>query len=339
MDILRTPITDATAWKAADVQADDSWKYRLTETDIAELDAALKGVEARGLGSGEFGKEDFPLPGLEAKLHDIDHQIREGRGFVLIKGFPVDDYSMDQVKAMYWGLGQYFGTVIPHNVKGDLMAPVVDQGLKADDPNRRNNTTNNPLDPHTDLADVVTLLCMEQAAEGGMSGLASAVQIHNEILANHPEYLEVLYRGFYHDFRGYGPTGDPNEVTATPIPVFEYHNGRVSMAFAKAIIERGAAKRGVPLTELEQAAIDYVHELALRDDMRADMMLEKGDIQMINNYITIHSRTNYIDHEDGRKRYLLRMWINQPDSVQLSEGFAALVRRGIPAQQKSEVSA
>ncbi|HNZ90437.1 MAG TPA: TauD/TfdA family dioxygenase, partial [Acidovorax sp.] len=156
-----------------------------------------------------------------------------------------------------------------------------------------------------------------------------------EILKNHPEYLEVLYEGFYHDYRGYGPNADPNEVTATPIPVFEYNNGRVNCAFAKKIIETGAKKRGVPLTALQQEAIDYVHELGTREDMRVDMMLEPGDIQIINNFITLHARSNYIDHDDGRKRYLLRMWINLEDSVQLSPDFASFVRRGIPALKQA----
>lgn len=332
MNILRDIVTDATAWKGEDLVRDQSWKYHLDDDDLADIAAALAEVEAKGLGHGEFSKAEFPLPHLAAKLADVDDQIRNGRGFVLIKGMPVDDYSLEQVKTLYWGLGVHLGQVISQNDAGDFVGPVIDQGLKDDDPNRRNNSTNRPLDPHTDLADVVALICMERAKEGGMSTLASAVAVHNEIVENHPEYLEVLYEGFYHDYRGYGPNRDPNEVTPTPIPVFEYHNERVSCAFAKAIIERGAAKRGVPLSNLEQEAIEYVHSLALREDLRIDMMLEKGDIQIINNYITLHSRSNYIDWEDGRKRFLLRMWINLPNSVQLSEGFAGLVRRGIPAK-------
>jgi alpha-ketoglutarate-dependent taurine dioxygenase len=329
-EILRDIITDATAWKGPDLQKDTSWVYHVTDEEAAELDAALRSVKAAGLTWGNFGKEDFPLPKLAPKLAEIDNQIRNGRGFALIKGFESKKYDLDENRTIYWGLGTYFGQIIPHNVQGDTLAPVTNLELKTDDPNRRNNWTNQYLDPHTDLADVVMLLCIEQAKTGGESGLVSTVAIHNEIVKNHPEYLEPLYNGFYHDYRGYGPKGEANEVTATPIPVFEYNNGRVNCAFAKKIIETGAAKRGVPLTELEQAAIDYVQELGTRDDMRLDMRLEPGDIQIINNYITLHSRTNYLDHDDGRKRYLLRMWINQPDSTQLSESFGAYVRRGIP---------
>lgn len=337
--ILREIVRDATAWTGDEVRNDLSWQYRITEAEIAEIDAAFRGVQAAGLRWGEFGRERFPLPLFGRTLQRVDHQIRHGRGFMLLRGFPVARYGLDDLKTIYWGLGTHMGQVISHNTRGDFVAPVTDQGLKSDDPNRRNNTTTQLLDPHTDLADVVALLCVEKAKEGGMSSLCSSVAIHNRILQDHPEYLEPLYEGFHHDFRGYGPSGDPNEVTPTPIPVFEYNAGRVNCAFVRKLIETGAAKRGVPLTPLQQEAIDYVHELALREDMRIDMMLEPGDIQIINNYITLHARTNYVDHDDGRKRFLLRMWINLEDSVQLSPDFAAFVRRGIPARRSEGAAA
>ncbi|MBO9516417.1 MAG: TauD/TfdA family dioxygenase [Variovorax sp.] len=333
--ILRSIVTDATAWKGPQLVGDDSWVHHLDPADNQEIERAFQHVKGRGLRWGDFGKQDFPLPRLSQRLQAVDEQIRNGRGFALLRGFDVKKYALDDLKTIYWGLSVHLGQVISHNVAGDFVAPVTDLGLKGDDPNRRNNTTSQLLDPHTDLADVVALLCVEKAKEGGMSSLVSSVAIHNEIVKHHPEYLEPLYEGFYHDYRGYGPSADPNEVTATPIPVFEYNNGRVNCAFAKKIIETGARKRGVPLTPLQQAAIDYVHDLGTREDMRIDMMLEPGDIQIINNYITLHSRSNYIDHDDGRKRFLLRVWVNLPDSVQLSPDFAAFVRRGIPALKKA----
>lgn len=337
--IRRTPITDATAWRGPELAGDPSWRYRLEAAEVAEIEEAWRAVDARGLRSAEFGRADFPLPRLAPKLAAIDQVIRHERGFALVRGFPVERYAPEQLKTIYWGLGCHFGQVISHNVQGDFVAPVTDLGLLPEDPNRRNNTTSRLLDPHTDLADVVMLLCVEKAREGGLSSLVSSVAVHNEILATHPEYLEALYEGFYHDYRGYGPRGDHAEVTPAPIPVFEYNQGRINCAFAKKIIETGAAKRGVPLTRLQQAAIDLVHELGTDPKLRIDMMLEPGDIQIINNYMTLHSRSAYVDHDDGRKRYLLRMWINLEDGVQLSPDFAAFVRRGIPAKRRSEAAA
>ncbi len=333
--ILRTIVSDATAWKGPALALDTSWIHTLDAADNRELALAHQQVSARGLRWGEFGRADFPLPRLSAKLARVDQEIRNGRGFALLRGFDVRAYALDALKTVYWGLGVHMGQVISHNVAGDFVAPVTDMALTGSDANRRNNTTNQLLDPHTDLADVVALLCVEKARQGGMSSLVSSVAIHNEIVRHHPEYLEPLYAGFYHDYRGYGPNGEPDEVTATRIPVFEYNNGRINCAFAKKIIETGADKHGVPLTQLQRDAVEYVHTLGTDERLRLDMMLEPGDIQIINNYITLHSRSNYIDHDDGRQRYLLRMWINLRDSVQLSPDFAAFVRRGIPAAEKA----
>lgn len=330
--IFRSPIHHPSAWKADDVRQDSRWVHRFALEHLEEIDAALRKVQAAGLRWSEFDKQAFALPKTASLLATVDAQVRDGHGFALIKGLPVERYSLDELKTLYWGLGQHIGQVISHNVAGDFVAPVTDMGeTLSDDPNRRRNTTNQFLDPHTDLADIVALLCVDTAKEGGLSSICSAVAIHNEIVQHHPEYLEPLYEGFHHDYRGYGPNGEPDEVTADPIPVFEYNNGRINCAFAREIIKSGARKRGVPLTTLQKEAVDFVHDLGTREDLRLDMMLEPGDIQLINNYTTLHSRSHYIDG-DGHKRYLLRMWVNLENSVQLSPRFASFVRRGIPAR-------
>ena len=277
---------------------------------------------------GEFAREEFELPHLRQKLVAVEREIREGRGVVLIRGFPVDKYSLDDIKTVYWGLGCHLGTVISNNVEGEFVSAVIDRGVQLADPNRRGNTTNRLLDPHTDPSDIVVLLCLERAKEGGLSSLASAITVHNEIARTHPEYLQYLHRGFRRDSRGNGPTGDPNEVSQ-PVPVYDIFEDQLSCSYGRQVIMTGAQKGGVDLAPLELDAIDCVRDLALRDDLRIDMMLERGDIQIINNFRTLHSRSEYIDHDDGRKRHLLRMWINMHHGSPLSPQFAAYVRRGI----------
>ncbi len=287
----------------------------------------MRGVQTRDRIWGEFSREEFPLPRLEEKLHAIENEIRKGRGVVLLRGFPVKKYSLDEIKTIYWGLGCYFGTVISNNIEGDFVSAVTDQPDMAANPNRRGNTTNKLLDPHTDPSDIVVLLSIDKAKEGGLSSLASATTVYNEIARRNPEYLEILHRGFRRDSRGNGPSGDPNEVSAH-IPVYDYANGELSCSYGRKVIIEGAKKAGEPLSPLEEAAVDAIRDLALRDDLRIDMMLEPGDIQLINNFRTLHSRSGYVDG-DGHRRYLLRMWINMHGRSLLSPEFAAYVRRGI----------
>ena len=48
----------------------------------------------------------------------------------------------------------------------------------------------------------------------------------------------------------------------------------------------------------------------MREDVKFSMMLEPGDMQWVNNYTVLHSRTDYEDNpEPGRERHMLRLWI------------------------------
>jgi len=55
------------------------------------------------------------------------------------------------------------------------------------------------LSLHVDLAQIVGLMCVRQAREGGYSQYASGLALHNEMLATRPDLMPVLYRRFpYH---------------------------------------------------------------------------------------------------------------------------------------------
>ena len=46
------------------------------------------------------------------------------------------------------------------------------------------------------------------------------------------------------------------------------------------------------------------------DALRFDMMMQTGDIQYVNNFIVLHSRTQFEDYEaSARKRHMIRVWL------------------------------
>src|SRR3546814_3379915 len=75
-EILRRPITEASAWRSSEVATDDSWIYRFSPAELAELDAAVETVKARGLKAFVFGKEDFPLPRSEEHTSELQSLMR-----------------------------------------------------------------------------------------------------------------------------------------------------------------------------------------------------------------------------------------------------------------------
>ena len=57
-------------------------------------------------------------------------------------------------------------------------------------------------------------------------------------------------------------------------------------------------------------------------EMRIDMMMEPGDIQLANNYTVLHSRTAFEDHiDENRRRQKLRLWLKMPNARQLAANF------------------
>jgi alpha-ketoglutarate-dependent taurine dioxygenase len=199
---------------------------------------------------------------------------------------------------------------------------VYDHGRTYGNIDVRGYETNAYLPYHTDAGDMVGLLCLRRSLEGGLSSLVSSVTVHNETVQQRPEYLGLLYNGFYYIRREAALT--ERGVSDRPIPVFGYRDGQVSARYIRNQINAGAVKRQVPLTTLEKAALDFLDEQTRRSDLRLDMDLQPGDIQLINNYTILHSRTGFVDGpEPHQKRHMLRLWLKFPRPWPLSPDFPA----------------
>lgn len=323
MPMRLQPIDERSVWLADDLHADPAWQYTLTQQEVDELAAATARVRDRRLSVGKFTREDFPLPKLAARINALVNEVENGRGVALLRGVPVDHYSPSDLRLMYWGYGVHTGNVISQNSKGQRLAEVTDHGNDYAKPNTRGFSTNAELFPHVDTSDMTTLLCVRRAYQGGESRVVSTTAVYNTLLAEHPEYLEVLYKGFHNDLRGEGPTGSVEELTHRPVPVYSYHDGRVSCSFNLRMIEGAAKKKKVPLTPLQRDAVDCVREISLRDSHGFRFMLQPGDIQMVSNHSAFHARSDFIDHdESNKKRCLLRLWVNVHNGRSLASDFA-----------------
>ena len=318
--ICTTPITGPKAWRGADLAADTSWIVTLTDAEVADLDRALTTARASGRPLAEIDREHFPLTVMRPKLEAALAEMYDGRGFVVLRGLPVGRYSDDDVGLVFWGMGCYLGGPLYQNPQGDLLGHVYDHGRTYGNIDVRGYETNAYLPYHTDAGDMVGLLCLRRSLEGGLSSIVSSVTVHNEILRTHPEHLGLLYNGFYYIRREAALT--ERGVSDRPIPVFGYRDGQVSARYIRNQINAGAVKREVPLTTFEKAALDYLDEQTRRADLRLDMDLQAGDIQFINNYTILHSRTGFVDGpEPQQKRHMLRLWLKFPKAWPLSPEF------------------
>ena len=321
--ILKDKITGPAAWKGPDIAADPSWLYHFTPEDIAVIDAALATLKSRGRAFPAFGAVDFPVDALLPRLRAWADELENGRGFKLLRGLPVARYSDAEINAVTYGLGLYLGQPVCQNPRGDLLGEVMNVG----DVNNRNTRvyeTNLYLPYHSDPSDVVGLLCVRKAAQGGLSSLVSVAAIYNEILQKHPELLGLYYRPTY-----FAHLCEPQPSLS---PIFSHHQGKLSCRYLRQYIELGAEIRGLPLSRVEIEALDVFDAVMQDPALRLDMMLEPGDLQLANNYAVLHSRTEFTDHEDlARRRRMLRLWLKMPNARALAPEFPG--RNGFPAPE------
>ena len=299
-------VTDRSAWGGSDFDHDNSWKYTLSELELEELANSARRCIASGMDITSITKESFPLKILGKTSAAWAEEINNGRGFQLVRGLQQGCFSDDEIRTMFWGIGLYLGIPVSQNSYGDMFGDVFDEGVKMGTGRVRGYRTSQQLMFHTDRCDIVGLLCVRPALSGGLSSLVSSTRVYNEIVKNHPEYMRPLMNGYIHV-----NVEEGGDLSTYRVPVYSVHNNVVSCRILRNTIENARKMGYAKYDELETAAVDYMDDLVAREDLRLDMMLERGDMQFINNYTTLHARTEFEDFpEPERRRLMVRLWLH-----------------------------
>ena len=174
MNVMTPPahrrIEGPSAWFGADMRLREAeWTYRLTPGQVDEINEAVRHVRARGLDLAAITRADFPLPTLGPELERLRAEVLDGRGFVRLRGMPVEDRPIVESATAYWGVGSWFGAARSQNAKGHLLGHIYDlgQGLSATNPHLRSYATAERQNFHIDRCDVVALLCLRRAKQAG----------------------------------------------------------------------------------------------------------------------------------------------------------------------------
>ena len=306
-DIDIRPIDHASAWKGSDFRGPDDFAFDLEPRHLDAFKAVVACAKRDGVGLQELGPEHVAMPDIEDDVKAIRDELMERRGLIVLRGFPVDSMSEDDLGIIYWAIGTYFGRGVAQSPMGDRLGYVTD----VSEPGKRERGYRSAMELrlHTDSDDIVGLMCIRQAKSGGLSRLTSSVAIHNEIAATRPDLLPALYEGFHYHWFGEQPPGQ-GVVTDYKIPVFCREGGKLSCCFLREFINMGAEELGEPLSDQQIEALDLFETIANRDDVVLTFRLEPGWVSLINNYTVLHSRTGFEDWPElERRRLLFRLWL------------------------------
>jgi len=303
-----TPVTAPSAWKGPAVDYRKEGMRVLSGDEVSEIDAALAHLKRQGeVDFPDISAEGFPLPRFGEYMRGLGRDLRSGRGFLLLRGLPRARYSVDDMARIFFGLGAHIGRTMPQSWHGELLGHVVDiSDLEA---GVRGYNKGGGQRFHTDSCDVIGLMCARAAVSGGASRIASAMDIHNEMLARVPEQLAVLYDGV--TFRRMEQdAAHGTGVVTKKISVFAREGDEVSVSLSAQYAKRAVDAGEAPQDPLPLRALETMESLAASPDNYLDMEIGEGDIQFLNNRLLIHGRTDYQDRDDVRdRRHMMRLWL------------------------------
>ncbi len=285
---------------------DDGWRWELDDRQVDQLVAAAT-------------QEAADASSLTAAIDRLHGELVDGRGFAVVSGLPVEDIGDELATTAMLVLSTMIGPLRPQNAAGDLVGHVRDTGVRSDDTNVRLYQTNERQTFHTDSADIVGLLSLATAVDGGESLLVNANAVFHRMWSHDPELARVLFDPIATDRRGEVPDGQDPFFT---IPVFSWFSDRLTVMYQRQYIDSAARfvdgpQRGPEVVE----ALDLFDEICNDPAMAVRMRLESGDMQFVHNHSTLHDRTSFVDDPE-RPRHLIRTWITSARDRPLPEVFA-----------------
>lgn len=351
MTIQETPATanpagrveGPAAWYGRDLQDRDDWIETLSPAEVDELLVAVRRVDEANISMLAMTRSDVPLPTLGPRLQAMANELDRGRGFWLLRGFPLEEVDERTAAFAYWILGLHLGTPVSQNARGHLLGHVTDEGRNFEtDPGVRGYQTRLRLPYHTDSSDIVGLLCLRPAKSGGLSSVASTTTVFNEVLARRPDLAHFWFETWHYDRRNEERPGEDPWFTT---PLANWADNLLSIRYVRSFLDSAQRHDVVPRrTEEETEFLDLVDEIANEPGIALIMDFRPGDIQFVCNYSTFHSRTSYEDFDKpDEKRHLLRLWLTLDSGRPLPLDFgrgteAGLSGRGgiapVPSQQE-----
>jgi hypothetical protein len=311
-----TDVELSAEWRVPDLEQDRSWVFSIEEDARAKLARVIKAAYVVDRPLFDYTREDFDLGPAWTTIANAIKEAHHGRGLSLVRGLPREGMTEKEFELLNWAIGLHTGVARPQGRTTQYISPVRNIGTDYRTASGRGYSSNAKLDFHVDSADLVTLACYNKAKSGGQSMITSSLTARRQLMAERPDLAELAHREFYFSRQN---EQAPDEAPFYGQPLFDVADGLVFGKWNRNRVESAQKIEGVPkLSDGQREVMDVLDEILRRPDLMFATYLEPGDLQVLNNHVMLHSRTNFIDFDQpGQKRLLFRLWLAPPDSVRL----------------------
>ncbi|CAE7719045.1 SAT17, partial [Symbiodinium microadriaticum] len=314
--------------------------------DVASLHEAVRYFQSLNKTMNDMTLHDFPLSeALALKIKVWKDQLGpNGRGFQLVKGVPVGEWSMEQCEMFFWAFGKYLGKPGAQDMEGSLLGHVTDVGNtnKVERPYRKSVD----IAYHCDGADIVGLLCIHPAKTGGESRIISSVAVYNALLTHTQgqSYVRRLFgkvllftrKSFglssnmpVHPFRMdstgvlrtfwnqeyYAKSYKDSDGILTPPGVADPFVLEAIEAY-DSILANDMQQRQRRLQTLRTDGVQLSQGEG-QVELGLDMNLQQGDIQLVSNHFVMHARTEFVDYTEDDLRQFAASSLGGEDEARL----------------------
>ena len=309
--VRTTPFTGPVAWDRESLKKDDGL-IRLDAESRRELDSIVEVLRHNPLPTPMLVPDEFEMPACRAIMARAKKVLEDGVGFVIIDRVPLEEYSVDEARSVYWLLVQLVSRPVAQSWDGKMIYDVRDFG-KPPGNGVRPDVTNVEQNFHTDNSynlcppDYVGLLCLRPAMEGGISGVVSFYAVYNEMLKSHAGLIERLFRPYLFDRQREHAPGEPKVLSH---PLFEYEGERLICRLSHRQVVNGYRIAGEELDAEGLEALETLERTMMAPQFAREFFFEPGQIQIVDNIRLGHRRTGFTDYPDeNRKRHLVRLWL------------------------------
>ncbi len=312
-------------WTVAELTGDSRWVFTLDDAQRAQMIGSVRAAMRPGKPLFDYTRHEFDFSAAMPVLQAAFEEQHSGRGIALIHDLPRDGVSNTEFELLTWAIGLHFGVARPQGKASQYLSEVKDAGTNYRGPTGRGYSSNAQLDFHVDGSDVVLLACYNTAKSGGMSMCTSSVKLHEVMQQECPDSLALLYEPFAYSRQG---EEAPDERPFISCPLYSAHQGRLFGRINRNRVVSGQKLPGIaPFTPAIWQALDRVEEILRRPELMYAMWLSPGDLQLVNNHVVLHSRTEFEDFEEpARKRLLYRLWLATPNSYELPPSWVEAYR-------------
>lgn len=255
--------------------------------------------------------DDFKISGWRRVMRQAKNLLDKGPGFTVIDRLPMEEFNEEDIKAVFWIVGQLIGRTVAQKWSGDMLYDVTDTGQKFGY-GVRGSFTNVELVFHTDNAfgirppNYVGLLCKYPALSGGVSRFCSLYSVHNLMLRKHPKLLRRLYQPMLFDRQAEHAPEAPKTAYA---PFFAFDGANLKARANVQLVRKGYEIAEIKMDLQLAQALEAIEAISNLQELWMELPIERGQLQYLNNMELGHYRSHFEDHCDPtQKRHLFRTW-------------------------------